>query len=172
MLFLFSVRRHYTTLLPPTAVRRRLEHTIIRRPKSGWKGFLWQLSFFQPSCWGEVHATTDVFTAHLPMHRSSGPLVRGQWQADASTTGLLAGTSVQLSIRVPLGEQIFGTFLLSLLGIVCLQFGVFTHPTQAPLIPIGMLLFFTLFFVLTGRWSIRRAERFFQEALALSPQAD
>ncbi|RZL10331.1 MAG: hypothetical protein EOO62_13205, partial [Hymenobacter sp.] len=96
------------------------------------------------------------------MHRSSGPLVRGQWQADINTSGLLAGTSVQLAIQLPLGERIFGTFLLSLLGMVCLQFGVFTHPTQAPLIPIGMLLFFTLLFVLTGRWSIRRAERFFQ----------
>jgi hypothetical protein len=110
--------------------------------------------------------------ARLPMHRSDGPIVQGCWQAAANSSEPPAASCVQLIIKLPLSERIFGTFLLSLLLLVCLLFRVFTHPSQAPLIPISMLCFFTTAFVLTGRWSIRRAERHFQQALLLRLQVD
>jgi|GEM_PF-4084991 len=164
------MQRQYTTLLPPNAVRRRLEQSIKQPPKGGWKGLLWRINSFHPPCWGEVHPSTDSFTARLPMNRPNGPLVQGYWQATPTSAGLPAGTSIRLVIKLPLSERLFGNFLLGSLLTTCLCRGVFTHPTQAPLIPIAMLGLFTGLFVLTRCWSLRSAARYFQQALALRPQ--
>lgn len=171
--YLFSVRRRYTTLLPPSAVRRRLENSIKQPPKGGWRSFFWQLSPFHPRCWGEIQPVENTFWARLPMNRSDGPVVHGFWQATADTEGLelLTGTSVQLVIRLSLGDRLFGFFLLGLLLPTCLLGGVFAEPAQAPLVPLGLLFLFTAVFVLTRRRSIRSAERYFQQALGLRRQA-
>lgn len=102
------------------------------------------------------------------MNRSDGPIVQGYWQAAADTVELPAGTSVHLLIRLTWSERIFGTLLLVLLLVSSLLCGVFTRPLQAPLVPVGMLFFFTSLFVFTGRWSLRKAERYFQRVLALT----
>ena len=90
----------------------------------------------------------------------------------ANLSELPGATYVQLINKLPLSERIFGIFPLSLLLLICLLFGVFMHPSQAPLIPTGMLCLVTTACILTGRWSIRRAERHFQQALRLSLQVD
>jgi len=167
---LFAMQRQYTTLLPPSVVRRRLEQSIKQPPQGGWKGLLWRISPFYPPCWGDVHPSADSFTARLPMNRTDGPLVQGYWQATPASAGLPAGTSIRLVIKLPLSERLFGNFLIGSLLTFCLWCGVFTHPAQAPLIPIAMLGFFTGLFVLTRCWSLRSAARYFQQALALRPQ--
>ena len=168
MLALFYLRRRYSTLLPPTALVRRLQHTVSPPP-----AFFWRLvGGFRPVCWGSVKPATSSFEARLPSGRSDGPLVRGSWQpAPEGPTHPLAGTSVQLIIRLPLIDLLGGSFLLCLFLGACVLVGQAANSPLDIAVPAGITSLLGLLFTANSWWSIRRAERYFKEALALNENA-
>ena len=142
-------------MLPPTALLRRLEHTVLPRPA----GLLWWLGIRRLPCWGRVQPATNTFWARMPWGRSDGPVIKGHWQAANPDALPLAGTTVQLTIRLPLFEMLGGSFMLLLLvGLSLLMQTV---------VLASITSLFALFFITDTWWSIRRAEHHFQDALAL-----
>jgi hypothetical protein len=79
----------------------------------------------------------------------------------------LAGTEVHLTIRPPLTELLGGGFILSFLLFMSNLMSQSGDSSRVALIPAGFGVLFALFFLASTWWSIRRAERYFQEALAL-----
>lgn len=150
----------YSTELPAFAVRQQLVQVVQPLP-TGWRRWLG----FRPRCRGLVGV--DTFRARVANGRSDGPVVEGNWQST-----LLAGTHVELTIRIPAETWIgAGVFLLWNLLLVSLT-GIFTHPARL-LSPAGLLLLpllvFTLLTLADLRWSLRRARRYFEDALQLIP---
>jgi hypothetical protein len=157
------LRQQYSSLLPPSALLRRLEHTVPPRPV----GLLWRLGIRRLPCWGKIDPTTSSFRARMPWGRSDGPVIRGHWQAATSISLPLAGTTVQLTIRPPLSEMIGGGFMLSCISAMSVLIWHSANSPRVALIPASFGVLFALFFLANNWWSIRRAERHFQAALML-----
>ncbi|MFD1875186.1 hypothetical protein [Hymenobacter bucti] len=158
MHLLVYLRRQYSSPLPPTALLRRLEHTVPPRPA----GFFWWLGIRYLPCWGEVVPSNQSFRARMRWGRSSGVVVRGRWLA-APTSVPLAGTVVQLTVRATVSE-----LLASFCFLAIAAGGIRLSRPADVLIPLllpgVMALFWTGLFWL----DIRRAERYFGQALLLT----
>lgn len=155
---LFHRYARYATELPAFAVRQQLAQ-VVQPPFSGWRRWLG----LRPRCRGVVEANT--FWARVAQGRSDGPLVQGRWEPAPR------GSLVEVTISLPIGSWLgAGFFLLWCLFIVSLT-GIFTHPARL-LGPAGffslLVLLFSLFIVADLRWSLRRAQRYFEDALQLT----
>jgi hypothetical protein len=155
---LFSRHARYATALPAFAVRQQLEQ-LVQPPFTGWRRWLG----LRPPCRGVVAA--DTFRARVAHGRSDGPLVQGHWEPTPH------GSLVELTVSLTIGSWIgVGIFLLWCLFIVSLT-GVFAHPARL-LSPAGfialLVLLFSLFILADLRWSLRRAQRYFENALQLT----
>ena len=161
MHLLVYLRRQYSSPLPPTALLRRLEHAVPPRPT----GLLWWLAVRYLPCWGEVAPATHSFRARMRWGRSSGLAIRGSWQA-APAALPLAGTVVRLTIRSTLTELL-----------TCFSFLSITTAAIVLARPVNVLVPLLLPGIMASIWAglfwleIRRAERYFQEALLLSKAA-
>ncbi len=163
MHLLVYMRRQYSSPLPPSALLRRLEHAVPPRPA----GLLWWLGIRRLPCWGKVEPATHTFWARMPWGRSDGPIIRGYWQAAASGSLPLAGTTVWLTIRPLLSEILGGSFMLICLLAISVLVRHSANSPRVSLIPASFGVLFALFFLANTWWSIRRAERHFQAVLTL-----
>lgn len=163
MHLLIYLRRQYSSPLPPTALLRRLEHTVVPRPA----GLLWWIGIRYLPCWGQVQPATNTFRARVRWGRSSGLVIQGRWQS-APATLPLAGTMVQLTIRLPLSEVVASCFLLCVATGACWLVSRPTHSLQSLVVVLSITSVFILFILLNAWGGIHRAERYFQQALLLS----
>jgi len=163
MHLLFYLRRQYSSPLPPTALLRRLEHTVPPRPA----GLLWWLGSLYLPCQGKVEPVTSTFQARMRWGRGNGAVVRGRWQA-APVALPLAGTTLQLIIHPPWGKLLFSLSLLAFVALLILLSRSNGEPVPwVPLaLPGAMAIIWTSFF-----WgNVHHAEHYFQEALLLQQE--
>ena len=158
MHLLVYLRRQYSSPLPSTALLQRLEHAVPARPA----GLFWWLGIRYLPCWGEVAPAIHSFRARMRWGRSSGVVVQGRWQ-EAPTSVPLAGTAVQLIIRPTLSE------LLTIFCFLAIAAGgvQLSRPADV-LLPLLLPSVAALFWIGFFWLDIRRAERYFRQALSLT----
>lgn len=157
----FSSKQRYECSLSSTALLHHLQLMIASRP-TGWR---WYLGLRRPPCWVTLSPASQTLTARVPHARSNGPFVHGYWQENSTGSASPPGTVLHLTIRLPLGEVVLGgLFALLIIGGMWLV----SKATDALIIPAATGSFFTLMMGVNVRYSIRYAERYFQQALPFS----
>jgi hypothetical protein len=164
MHLLFYLQRHYSSSLPPTALLRRLQHTVPPRPA----GLLWWLGIRYLPCWGKVEPAINAFQAQMHLGRSNRVAIRGCWQESATTS---SGTIVQLTIRLPLAEMLGGSLMLLFLLSSSFILALTTGLSVLTVFVASITGVFGLFLLADARWSISKAEHYFQEVLELNALA-
>ena len=161
MRLLVYLQRQYSSPLPPTALLRRLQHTVPPRPA----GLLWWLGIRYLPCWGEVEPATHSFRARIRWSRSDELVIRGCWQ---EATASSSGTIVQLTIRLPLAEMLGSSLMLFFLLTSSVVLALVTGLSVLTGFVASITGVFGLIFLAYTRRNINKAERHIQKALAMS----
>ncbi len=85
---------------------------------------------------------------------------------------LPAGTYVQLTIRLPISAMLAACFLLCVFAAACWLVWQTSHSIRSLAVSLGITGSFMLVFMASAWGSMRRAERYFQQALLLSKDAE
>ena len=164
MHLLVYLRRQYGSPLPPTALLRRLEHTVPPRPA----GLLWWLGFLYLPCQGKVQPAICFFQAHMRWGRGNGVIIQGHWQA-APAALFSTGTTVQLVIHPPWYKLLFSYSLLAFVALLILLSRSNAEPI--PWVPLALPGVMAIFWTSIFWVDVHYAERYFREALMLQQES-